>query len=100
MGSYLFADASLSWFPPLIFTLLNEAGFSERVGLASITFFFLASLIPYFKMGSYDECVKRANRLVVAPAEILEAIAEEEGGESSVPIPAGAITSGMRIKKN
>lgn len=78
MGFYLFADISLSWLPPIIFTALNEAGLSERVGLASICIFFLLSLIGYWKMGSYDDCVKAANRLlVVAPADSLGAIRED-----------------------
>ena len=78
MGFYLFADISLSWLPPIIFTALNEAGLSERVGLASICVFFFLSLIGYWKMGSYEDCVKAANRLlVVPPAEPLVVISED-----------------------
>lgn len=84
MGFYLFADQSLSWLPPLVFTAINEAGLSERVGLASITVFFMLGLIAYWKMGSYDACVKTANRLVVPPSAALMAISEDDC-EPNVP---------------
>lgn len=78
MGFYLFADIALSWLPPLVFTVLNEAGLSERISLSSICFFFLASLVPYWKMGQYEDCRKAANRLNVVPADTLGAITEDE----------------------
>ena len=94
MGFYLFADISLTWLPPILFTVINEAGMSERVGLASICIFFLLSLVGYWKMGSYEDCVKAANRLtVVAPADTLEAsVDDEEDPDTPTPIPTSEAT--------
>jgi hypothetical protein len=78
MGVYLFADASLSWLPPLIFTSLNEAGFSERLGLSSVNTFFVLSLFAYWMMGSYEASVKTANRLVNTATSITTTATPEE----------------------
>jgi len=88
MGFYLFADISLSWLPPIIFTAINEAGLSERLGLSSTTIFYLLALIGYWKMGTYEDCLKAANRLhhlhhdsgvrMVESTESLKVIAEED----------------------
>ena len=88
MGFYLFADTSLSWCPPLIFTAMNEAGMSERAGLASITVFFFLGLVAYWKMGRYEDCVKAANRLVQVDPEVDSvAIDEEQDDPPLVIVP-------------
>lgn len=78
MGFYIFADASLSWLPPLIFTGLNELGVSERVGLSIINIFFLLAIVAYCKIGSYDDSVKKANRLSVPTSDPMVSIEEDE----------------------
>ena len=85
MGFYLFADTCLSWAPPLFFTAMNEAGVSERIGLSSITIFFMGGILALWKMGSYDDSVKTANRLVVAvPSSApMMAISEDHECEAS-----------------
>lgn len=88
MGFYLFADTCLSWAPPLIFTAMNEAGMSERASLSNIIIFWVLGLVAYWKMGSYDDRVKAANRLVAPKgksdaAKDLEAI--PEANTDSVP---------------
>jgi len=77
MGFYLFADTCLSWAPPLIFTAMNEAGMSERAGLSCIVIFWTIALFAYWKMGTYDDRVKAANRLVVPTAKGVAAIAKD-----------------------
>jgi MFS transporter, UMF1 family len=83
MGFYIFADASLSWVPPLIFTGLNELGASERVGLSIINIFMLLSIVAYCKIGRYDDSVKKANRLSVPTSDPMVPIAEDEDPSSS-----------------
>ena len=78
MGFYLFADQCVSWLPPLVFTAMNEAGVSERLGLSSIVIFFALGLLAYWKMGSYDDCMTKANRLVSMPPVALMAITEDD----------------------
>ena len=88
MGFYLFSDTSLSWLPPLIFTSLNEAGLTQRVGLSSVAFFFVVGILMYLKMGSYEDAVKAGNRMVAKEdnaRNIMLQLAETEE-ETNVPI--------------
>jgi hypothetical protein len=43
---------------------LNEAGYSPRVGLSSMSFFLLSGMLMYKKMTSYEEAVRTGNRLI------------------------------------
>jgi MFS transporter, UMF1 family len=83
MGFFIFAEHSLSWLPPLIFTGLNELGVSERVGVSIINIFLLLGVVAYFKIGNYDDCVKQANRLSVPTSDPIFSIAEDEIPSSS-----------------
>ena len=57
MGLYLLCTLILTWLPPLVFTLLNESGISQRFGLAILDVFFTFSLVAYCCMGRYvDAC--------------------------------------------
>ena len=60
MGIYLFFGAILTWLPPLIYTSLNEAGVSQRIGVASLNIFFLIGLFSYIMMGNYRAAVEAA----------------------------------------
>eukprot|EP00980_Cylindrotheca_fusiformis_P004692 scaffold993_cov110-Cylindrotheca_fusiformis.AAC.2 len=60
MGTYICASQMLSWLPPLVFTLLNEAGFSMRIGVCSLAGFMLVSLLILFLVGDYSEAVAHA----------------------------------------
>ncbi|CAJ1954326.1 unnamed protein product [Cylindrotheca closterium] len=55
MGFFLFSGQCLSWVPPLVYTAINEAGVSQRVGLASLDAYFILSLICYLLMGGYKQ---------------------------------------------
>ena len=62
MGMYLFAGQVITWVPPLVFTGLNEAGVSQRIGIISLDVFFVISGIAYLLMGSYKEAIEVASR--------------------------------------
>ena len=54
-----------AWVPSLVFTVLNEAGVSQRIGLSTLCVVFLGALLSYFMMGDYTEAVRVADRLRV-----------------------------------
>lgn len=61
MGVYIFACQILSWLPPLVFTAMNEAGFSMRAGLFSLNgYFFFSYVVLTFFVGDYDDAVEHA----------------------------------------
>ena len=60
MGTYICACQFLSWLPPLVFSVMNEAGISMRIGLFSLTFYFMVSFCILFLVGDYDEAVAHA----------------------------------------
>ncbi|CAB9526856.1 Major facilitator superfamily [Seminavis robusta] len=85
MGFYLFADSGLSWLPPLIFTAMNEAGMSERLGVSvSTVIWYVLGIGAYFMMGSYDDLIQRANRLEAPEKEHMAAISEHGDSPSKL----------------
>ncbi|CAB9503872.1 Major facilitator superfamily [Seminavis robusta] len=65
MGFYMFCGQIFAWAPSLVFTILNEAGVSQRIGLATLCVVFLGALLSYIMMGDYAEAVGAADRLRV-----------------------------------
>ncbi|KAG7353681.1 vacuole effluxer Atg22 like protein [Nitzschia inconspicua] len=65
MGVFLFAGQCLSWLPPLVFTAINEAGVSQRVGVASLNVWLVMSLMGYCIMGNYTTAREQVNRATV-----------------------------------
>lgn len=59
MGLFTFARVCLSWFPPLIFTALNEAGVAQRFIIIALNIMFVASIFGLCMMGSYDEALQK-----------------------------------------
>jgi MFS transporter, UMF1 family len=55
MGLFLFSGQCLTWIPPLIYTAINEAGVSQRVGLASLDLFFLVAIVCFLFTGGYSK---------------------------------------------
>merc|ERR1712232_425643 len=53
MSIYLFAGQSLNWLPLMIFTLLNENGFTLRESSITMVGPMLVALFCYFLVGSY-----------------------------------------------
>lgn len=86
-GFYLFADQLLSWLPPLIFTALNEAGYSQRIGITTLNFFFFIALIAYCKMGNYQTAVRAAGRVVDESQEDLKPNNDDVAEEDSTREP-------------
>lgn len=62
MGFFLFSGQCLSWIPPLVYTGLNEAGVSQRVGVASLDLFFALSVLCYLCMGGYTRAREEVGR--------------------------------------
>jgi len=65
MGVFLFAGQCLSWLPPLVYTALNEAGVSQRIGVASLDVYLLIALLGYCFMGKYATAREEVNRQTV-----------------------------------
>jgi MFS transporter, UMF1 family len=63
MGTYICACQFLSWLPPLIFSVMNEMGFSMRIGLISLTIYFTVSFFILFLVGDYSEAVAHAKQI-------------------------------------
>ncbi|CAJ1954355.1 unnamed protein product [Cylindrotheca closterium] len=60
MGTYICACQVLSWLPPLVFSMLNEAGYSMRLGVTSLAVFMLISFSILFLVGDYEQAVAHA----------------------------------------
>jgi MFS-type transporter involved in bile tolerance (Atg22 family) len=60
MALFLFAGQCLNWLPPLIYTSMNEANISPRIGIAMLNIFFALGIICYILMGSYDQALATA----------------------------------------
>ena len=61
MGLFLFATQILGFLPPLVFTILNEAGYPMWLGLSTLIVYFGIGLIGQFAMGNYDMARRHAN---------------------------------------
>mmetsp|Transcript_32673 Transcript_32673/g.48382 ORF Transcript_32673/g.48382 Transcript_32673/m.48382 type:complete len:506 (+) Transcript_32673:158-1675(+) len=57
MGLFLFACQILSFLPPLLFTIFNEAGWSMQWGMASLNIFFLLGLVGLCGIGDYSKAL-------------------------------------------
>jgi MFS-type transporter involved in bile tolerance (Atg22 family) len=66
MGLYLFSGQVLTWVPPLVYTALNEAGVSPRVGIGTLSVYFAAGILALVSMGSYRDAVELAGRVRLA----------------------------------
>jgi len=60
MGVILAVHNLLAWLPPLLFSVLNEAGFSLRWAVASQDLILVLSLIVSLGIGEYDTAVEEA----------------------------------------
>jgi MFS-type transporter involved in bile tolerance (Atg22 family) len=60
MSVYLFCGQVLSWLLPLLFTILNEAGVSMSIGLASLNVFFAIRLVCLHNTWSYNVAREQA----------------------------------------
>lgn len=60
MGTYLFASQCLTWVPPLVFTLLNELGVNQRVGIGTFSVYYGIGVVALFRVGDYRGAVEAA----------------------------------------
>jgi len=84
MGMFLFTRTFLAWIPPLVFTLLNEAGVQQRWILVSLSIFFVFALGSCCMIGSFDDAVASVKEQDTATmndemAPIDVALSQEEG---------------------
>jgi UMF1 family MFS transporter len=63
MGLYLFSGQILSWLPPLVFTVLNEKGVSQQVGIGTQALYFTIGIVCLSLMGSYKDALRTAGRM-------------------------------------
>jgi UMF1 family MFS transporter len=101
MGTYICACQMLSWLPPLIFTVMNEMGFSMRIGLLTLSFYFFISFLVLFCVGDYEEAVSHAKAIdegsipfTVGPKEDLGAaigVCYEQFTEQPICQPGGLL---------
>jgi MFS-type transporter involved in bile tolerance (Atg22 family) len=82
MGTYICACQMLSWLPPLVFTLLNEAGFSMRLGVSSLAIFMFISVCVLCLVGDYSEAVAHAQTVDKERKQLASeiSITKEENG--------------------
>lgn len=65
MGVYICACQIFSWLPPFVFTAMNEAGFSMRAGLFSLSgYYFVSFAVLHTLIGNYGDAVQHANTFV------------------------------------
>jgi MFS-type transporter involved in bile tolerance (Atg22 family) len=57
MGTYLFASQCLTWVPPLVFTLMNELGVSQRVGIGTFSIYYGIGTLALWMIGDYRHAV-------------------------------------------
>jgi UMF1 family MFS transporter len=81
MGLFLFAGQAFTWLPPLIYTSLNEAGISPRVGIAMMDVFFVLGIVCYVMMGSYSQALVAVGHAAATPQQDVAAAKESEDKE-------------------
>ena len=72
MGLFLFAVFVLNFLPPLIFTILNQAGVAMNWSLCSLNLFFVLGLMGLFCLGDYDMARERVVLLEAHRQQLLD----------------------------
>jgi len=54
-GFYIYCTQIIVWLPPLVFTLINEAGFNMKWGLISLDIFFITAVGFLQLMAPWEE---------------------------------------------
>eukprot|EP00934_Nitzschia_sp_Nitz4_P003804 Nitzschia sp. Nitz4//scaffold232_size35869//2212//3840//NITZ4_007802-RA/size35869-processed-gene-0.1-mRNA-1//1//CDS//3329543315//3794//frame0 len=64
MGVFICASQVLAWLPPMVFSIMNEFGFSLQVGMFALTgYFFLSLAILTAWLGDYNDAVLHAKQV-------------------------------------
>jgi hypothetical protein len=53
--------SAAAWLPPLLFSVINEAGFSLQWALVSQDFIYGMAIATSFGVGGYETAVRQAN---------------------------------------
>jgi len=62
MGLFHFFGRGFMWLPPLVFTILNEAGVQMNISLLVLPVFFLAGLTFFQFVGSLEDAIEESKR--------------------------------------
>jgi MFS-type transporter involved in bile tolerance (Atg22 family) len=63
MGLYFFACQIFAFLPPMVFSILNEAGLSMDIGMGSLGVYFIVGALGLNRMGDYQEALNAVNGL-------------------------------------
>lgn len=64
MGIYLLFSGGFVWFPPLLFTILNEVGVAMNIIMIIFSSLFVVTLFFLFMVGDYGKAVENAKALI------------------------------------
>ena len=78
MGTYICASQTLAWMPSLVFSVMNEAGISMRIGFSSLTLYFIASFFLMFLVGDYKDAVAHAREFDHTKPRPIDSDSEDE----------------------
>ncbi len=57
-GLYLYCMQILAWFPPIVFTIINERGINLSWGGVQLNIYLILALVAYYMMPSWNECIR------------------------------------------
>jgi len=80
MGLFTFCSQILTWLPPLVFSALNEAGFSMKFGLYILVAFFVIALsICFFVVRpNYEAAVRLVSEMELSSVDVVVGDGESE----------------------
>lgn len=68
-GFYAYCTIILAWFPPLIFSLLVEAGLDQKYGVIAVSGFFTIALIMLSMAAPWEEILEETRNASVVDAD-------------------------------
>lgn len=87
-GGYVFFRQVLTWLPPLVFTIMNEADISLRWAILSLDVFFILGLLAYYRVGDYAEAVAGARAGLTQEHDFAEVpLGDYPAPTPEVPVP-------------
>lgn len=92
MGFYLFCGQVLTWWPPLLFTALNEAGVDSQMAVCTLGVWFLLGIGCIVAVGDYGAAVRVAGRGHILDHADAEAVTSDPNTEQTV-VPVCEIES-------
>lgn len=62
-GFFIYCTQVIVWFPPMLFTWLNESGVNQKWGLMTINIFFFIAICLLMMIKPWDEVIKDARKI-------------------------------------